>query len=131
MPTYLPQSSDYLPYWILFVSILAIFNTIQNFITLSLTKQVYNAKPEQVTELSSRLSGIWTFTSAVIRFYASYNINNKEIYQIALWSYVIAFFHFASEFLYFKSAKVGPGPLSPIIASPIHQRLAVKCVNSP
>ncbi len=44
----LPDSAGgYLAYWMLFMSILAIFNTIQNFLTVSLTKRVYNARPDQ------------------------------------------------------------------------------------
>ncbi|CAG8723126.1 16528_t:CDS:2, partial [Dentiscutata heterogama] len=117
MSNYLPQASGYLPYWTLFVSIVAFSNSIQNFVTVSITKQIYNAKPEQVTELAARLFAVWTFTSGVIRFYASYNINNKTIYHITIWTYVIAFVYFATELLYFKSADIGPGALSPIIVS--------------
>ena len=44
----LPDSAGgYLANWLLFVSILALFNTIQNFVTLSLTKRVYSARPDQ------------------------------------------------------------------------------------
>ncbi|KAF0429170.1 Erg28-like protein [Gigaspora margarita] len=117
MSNYLPQASGYLPYWTLFVSVVAVFNTIQNLLTVSITKQIYSAKPEQVTELSARLFAVWTFTSGVIRFYAAYNLNNKTIYHITIWTYVIAFFYFSSELLYFKSAKIGPGVLSPIVVS--------------
>ncbi|CAG8638148.1 17305_t:CDS:2 [Gigaspora rosea] len=80
MSNYLPQASGYLPYWTLFVSVVAVFNTIQNLITVSITKQIYSAKPEQVTELSARLFAVWTFTSGVIRFYAAYNLNNKTVH---------------------------------------------------
>ncbi|CAG8472409.1 13844_t:CDS:2 [Rhizophagus irregularis] len=90
----LPESAGgYLSYWMLFVSILALFNTIQNFVTLSLTKRIYSARPDQVTALSSRTFAIWTLLSAIIRIYAAYNITEV------------------------KSAKISAGWLSPVIVS--------------
>jgi hypothetical protein len=35
--------------WVLFVAFLALFNTFQNMITISLTQSLYNAKPEEGT----------------------------------------------------------------------------------
>lgn len=102
----LPESAGgYLSYWMLFVSILALFNTIQNFVTLSLTKRIYSARPDQgklyaqfgnfqysisilevnvlfpnliVTALSSRTFAIWTLLSAIVRIYAAYNITEVK-----------------------------------------------------
>jgi len=108
-----------LPKWLLLVSALAVFNTIQNLVTLSLTKQVYSAKPDEVTELSSRTFAVWSFTSAVVRFYCAYNISNKAMYEITLWTYVIALTHFTSELLIFRSADIGPGWLSPFIVATV------------
>ncbi|GBB88434.1 hypothetical protein RclHR1_00150030 [Rhizophagus clarus] len=114
----LPDSAGgYLAYWMLFVSILALFNTIQNFVTLSLTKQIYSARPDQVTALTSRTFAIWTLLSAIVRIYAAYNITEVNLYQIAIWTYIIAWLHFVSEFIIYKSAKIGPGWLSPVIVS--------------
>ncbi|CAG8524736.1 2072_t:CDS:2, partial [Diversispora eburnea] len=117
MLNFLPNSSGYLPLWTLLISLIAIFNTFQNLLTLSLTKQIYNAKPEQVTGLSSRTFAVWSFCSAIIRFYVAYNIHIESIYQLGIWTYVIGFTHFTSELLYFRSANIGPGLLSPIIVS--------------
>ncbi|CAG8700443.1 4007_t:CDS:10, partial [Funneliformis caledonium] len=80
----LPRSEGgYLAYWMLFVSILAIFNTIQNFLTLSLTKRVYSARPNQVTKLTSRTFATWTFLSAIVRIYAAYNITDVKTATIS------------------------------------------------
>ena len=38
----LPQSPGWLPHWQLFIAITALFNTIQNYTTLKLTRRVYN-----------------------------------------------------------------------------------------
>jgi hypothetical protein len=111
------DAGGYLAYWMLFVSILAIFNTVQNFFTLSLTRRLYSASPDQVTALTSRTFATWTFLSAIVRIYAAFNITEENIYRIAIWTYIIAWLHFVSEFLVFKSAKINAGWLSPVIVS--------------
>lgn len=78
-------------------SSLAIFNSVQNFITTSLTRRIYNKSPgsgasrcarmepkrEQeltptaVNYLQARTFAVWTLASAAIRIYAAYNINTK------------------------------------------------------
>lgn len=41
----LPQSTGLLPKWQLLVSVMAVFNTVQNFATLKLTRRIYNRVP--------------------------------------------------------------------------------------
>ncbi|CAG8454363.1 2028_t:CDS:2 [Ambispora leptoticha] len=108
-----------LPKWMLLVAITAVANTIQNLMTLELTKRVYNAQPEEVTSLSSRTFAIWTFTSGVVRFYAAYNLNNKVIYQIAIWTYIIALAHFLSEYFVFGTSNIGPGWVAPVCVASV------------
>lgn len=43
--TDLPQSPGLLPKWQLFVAATAVFNAVQNFATLNLTRRVYNHVP--------------------------------------------------------------------------------------
>ncbi|CDZ97531.1 Predicted membrane protein [Phaffia rhodozyma] len=115
----LPQSSGWLPNWMLFVSTLALFNTVQNYVSPTLSKRVYAAKPDQVSPLANRLFGTWTLASACIRLYAAYNINNKELYNLAFISYLIAFFHFQSELLIYKTCVVGKGWIPSAVVSTV------------
>ncbi|KAF8606641.1 Erg28-like protein [Ceratobasidium sp. AG-I] len=117
LSSYLPQAVGLLPKWQLLVSSLAVFNTIQNFLTLSLTKRIYSKQPHNVTPLQSRTFGIWTLTSAILRFYCAYHVNEKVVYDLTMWTYVLAFAHFSSELLIFRTAGIGPGLLSPVIVS--------------
>ncbi|QRV89738.1 hypothetical protein RhiJN_17756 [Ceratobasidium sp. AG-Ba] len=117
LSSYLPQAVGLLPKWQLIVSSMAVFNTIQNFVTLSLTKRIYSKQPQNVNPLQSRTFGIWTLTAAILRFYCAYNVNNKAIYELTMWSYVLAFSHFTSELLIFRTAGLGPGVLSPFVVS--------------
>ena len=41
----LPQTEGYLPKWQLFVAATALFNTVQNFTSLKLTKRLYGGSP--------------------------------------------------------------------------------------
>lgn len=113
---YLPQSAGYLAYWQLLVATTAVFNSVQNFVTLKLTKRIYNKTP-LVTPLQARTFAVWTLVSAVVRFYAAYHINNKPVYDMALFTYLIAFGHFSSELLIFRTAGLNPGTISPCIVS--------------
>ncbi|GAA6014155.1 hypothetical protein JCM11491_004122 [Sporobolomyces phaffii] len=113
----LPQDAPgNLPYWMLFVSSLAIFNSVQNFVTTSLTRKVYSRAPAYINPLQARTFGIWTLTSAFIRLYASYHVSNKPIYELAMISYGIAWFHFVSELVVFGTAGL-KGAISPFIVS--------------
>ncbi|KAF8896269.1 Erg28 like protein-domain-containing protein [Infundibulicybe gibba] len=110
---WIPQQAGWLPKWQLFVAVTAVFNTVQNFATLKLTRRIYNnVPPATVTSLQARTFGAWTLVSAVVRLYAAYHINDKSIYDMALFTYLIAFGHFSSEFLIFRTAKLNPGLLS-------------------
>ncbi|KAF9517030.1 hypothetical protein BS47DRAFT_594527 [Hydnum rufescens UP504] len=113
-----PEGHGWLPLWQLFVSSLAIFNTVQNLFGISLTRRVYSRKPEQVTPLHARAFAAWTLTSAVVRLYCAYNIGHKLLYDLTIWTYVIALVHFASEIFLYKTADISVGALpSCIIAS--------------
>ncbi|KAI5481869.1 hypothetical protein MNV49_000146 [Pseudohyphozyma bogoriensis] len=114
---FLPEGEGYLPYWMLFVSSLAIFNSAQNFLTTSLTRKIFSKSPASVTALQARTFAVWTLASAAIRIYAAYNINVKGFYDLALISYVLALGHFVSELVIFKTAGIGAGLISPLIVA--------------
>lgn len=117
----LPQHEGLLPKWLLFVSFMAVGNSIQSTLTKHFNLQIYNGKPTEgqfdspviryqltestVTGVSSRTFAIWTLLSGIIRAYGAYYIDNKQIYEITFWTYVLAFLHFGSEFFIYKTAK--------------------------
>lgn len=132
----LPAEEGLLPKWLLLVRILHFFpgvlsqpqvsltaalNSLQSYTNLTLTRRVYcspsSAAQNQVTPLSARTFGTWTFTSAVVRFYAAYNISNAPVYALCFWTYGIAFVHFMSEWLMFRTTVWGKGLAGPAIVS--------------
>jgi hypothetical protein len=88
-----------------------------------------------VTPLQARTFAVWTLTSAIVRGYAAYHIDEKmyislhlaflfmsglymcSIYDMALFTYLIAFGHFISELLIFRTAKINAGVMSPVVVS--------------
>jgi len=116
--SFFPQHPGILPKWLFFISVVSILNSVQAYTTLSYTGRVYSGsrKPSgsfkpgtaypttsPVTPLSGRLFGTWTMVQSVVRMYAAYNIDNPQIYQMAYWTYVIAFAHFMAEWRVYKS----------------------------
>jgi hypothetical protein len=49
--------------------------------------------------------------------YAAYNINDGRFYSLAMWVYAVAWMHFVSEWLVFRTAKWGEGLAGPVIVS--------------
>ncbi|KUJ10520.1 ergosterol 28 [Mollisia scopiformis] len=126
--SYLPQHPGLLPQWLLLVSIISVGNSIQAYSTLEFTSQVYagwSSHPGQTpssttspaTPLSSRTFGTWTLIQSIVRMYAAYNIDNPQIYQMAVLTYVVAWLHFMSEWWVFGTARWGRGLAGPVVVA--------------
>ncbi|KAI6116868.1 Erg28-like protein [Pisolithus croceorrhizus] len=117
----LPKGEGLLPKWQLLVAAMAVFNTLQNFATLKLTRRVYTRVPpnQEVTALQARTFAAWTLTAAIVRGYAAYYIHDKRIYDMALFTYLIAFGHLSSEILIYQTAKFNSAALIPVIVSTV------------
>ncbi|KAJ1919105.1 ergosterol biosynthesis protein [Tieghemiomyces parasiticus] len=104
--------------WLLFVSVLSVFNTAQAYFRpLGLTRRLYDRRPQEVTPLASRMFGCWTLVSAVVRFYGAYHLRNPAIYGLLFATYLIAFTHYATEIWVFRSASIRGPALSPVIVA--------------
>ncbi|ODV64730.1 hypothetical protein HYPBUDRAFT_154313 [Hyphopichia burtonii NRRL Y-1933] len=124
--SYLPRTTPqggYLPHWLLFISVVSIFNSVQTYQSkdLALTKKVYdNSKPGQVTDLSARTFGTWTFITSIVRYYGAYHlIGNKLVYEMVMWTFVVAGGHFISEWLFYRTVNFGKGLAGPLIVSTV------------
>lgn len=95
----------------------SIGNSIQGYVSLGPTRQVYAGPRSAVTPLSARTFGTWTFITAVVRIYAAYNINDRSWYDIAMWVFAAAWGHFMSEWLVFRTAAWGRGLAGPVVIS--------------
>ncbi|QEU62937.1 Erg28 [Kluyveromyces lactis] len=107
----------YLSKWLLFISVVSIFNSVQTYINIDLTRRVYENKPNETTSLSARTFGTWTLVSCIIRLYGALYLTENHVYQLTFISYVIALLHFGSELLIFRTCKLGAGFLGPLVVS--------------
>lgn len=80
-----------------------------------------------VTALTARLFSAWTMLSAIIRTTAAYHITDptcdlftivwviaepSRVYNLVISTYLVAGVHFTSEYLIFKTVKLGRASLS-------------------
>jgi hypothetical protein len=72
---------------------------------------------DQVTPFAGRLFGTYTFVAGLIRFYAAYEIENHLLYQLAIWTHVVAAMHFTSEMLIFKGFRFSGPQIFPFMAA--------------
>ncbi|TDL25542.1 Erg28-like protein, partial [Rickenella mellea] len=113
----LPQADGLLPKWQLLVAAMAFFNSAQNFWTLKLTRRVYNNAPAEVSALQARTFAVWTLTAGIVRLYCAYHVNEKVVYDLTLFTYLMAFSHFVSEIVFFRTASlIGPA-FSPVVVA--------------
>lgn len=114
-------NGGYLPHWILFISVVSIFNSLQNYLIkdLSLTRRVYSRAPRtEVTSLSARTFGTWTFLTSIVRLYGAYNlVGNEQWYNVSMWTFAIAGFHFFSEWLVYGNCQLDKGLAGPLVVA--------------
>jgi hypothetical protein len=110
------------------VSIISVANSIQAYTTLTFTSQVYagsssslpktpSSSTSPATPLSSRTFGTWTLIQSIVRLYAAYNIDNPQMYQMAVLTYAVAWLHFMSEWWIFGTARWGRGLAGPVFVA--------------
>lgn len=62
---------------------------------------------DQLTPLGARLFGTWTVIVSIVRLYAAYHLHFGPMYNVAYWTYIVAFGHFVTELFVFKSMTFG------------------------
>ncbi|KAG5519643.1 hypothetical protein PMAC_001798 [Pneumocystis sp. 'macacae'] len=113
--------------WNLVVAVVAVFNTVQAYVSVGLTQRMYGRSEGGLgrrsrlmgaaNALGARLFGTWTLVSAVVRLYGAYHIGDAVVYEMTLWTYYIAALHFVSEWLVFRSCKFGVALAGPLVVS--------------
>ncbi|KAI9327305.1 Erg28 like protein-domain-containing protein [Zopfochytrium polystomum] len=103
------------PKLLLLVGAAAIYNSLQCFVPAwRVTSRIYSLKPHEVSGLASRMMGTWTLTSAVVRCYCAYNMSNKEVYKVCMWTFLIACASFSSEVFLFETAPITSAGVWPV-----------------
>ncbi|KAG8448956.1 hypothetical protein GDO86_015866 [Hymenochirus boettgeri] len=104
--------------WLMMVSIIAAGNTFQSFRDHSfLSDKLYTGSPNQVNGLQARTFGVWTLLSSVIRCACAVDIQNKMLYHLTLWTFVLALGHFLSEVGIYHTAEITIGVMAPLMVA--------------
>lgn len=51
--------------------------------------------------------GTWTMLGCVLRLYTAYDLQNRGLYDVTLWSFVIGFLYFGLEWVVFGASVPG------------------------
>jgi hypothetical protein len=88
------------------MAFLAYFNTTLTHTssTLRPIKALYAGAPHQVSRLSAHTFGTWTVITGTVRVVAAYNLRNKEVYGLAIFTFLAADAHWISQWLIFRTA---------------------------
>ncbi|XP_055496275.1 ergosterol biosynthetic protein 28 homolog [Leucoraja erinacea] len=104
--------------WLLLVSLIAAGNTVQSFRDHSfLAHKLYTGKPALVNGLQARTFGVWTLLSSIIRLSCAVDIQNRTLYHITLWTFILALGHFVSESLVYHTAPITIGVMAPLLVA--------------
>ncbi|KAF2110480.1 ergosterol biosynthesis protein-like protein Erg28 [Lophiotrema nucula] len=100
-------NDGYLPYWLVFTSILALAHSIICYIASPQTslKQFSGPNHPPPTPLLAHIYGIKNVYTALIRLYAAMNVGNRELYDLALLTYVGVLFMSVTEMFVWKTMR--------------------------
>ncbi|KAK5169408.1 large subunit of alpha-aminoadipate reductase [Saxophila tyrrhenica] len=100
-----PAHNGWLPYWLLFLTSLAVLNTVGNYASghepWSNASQLY--PNGMFTAMQGRTFGTWTAITAAVRIRAAYDIKNKALYELAMFTLLATIVHFGLEWLWFET----------------------------
>lgn len=132
-----PTSEGYLPIWLWVVASTALVNGIVNLLTpddegaaakksarptANPSHKVYSSPKGQTssTALTARLFGTWNVLSALVRFAAAYEPNNKSVYALCAATFALALMHFGTEAVNWGNIDVRKvGSASPFVVASV------------
>ncbi|XP_071495633.1 ergosterol biosynthetic protein 28 homolog [Diadema antillarum] len=107
-----------LRFWIAMVGFMAVGNAMQCFMESSfLATRMYTQAQDMVNAILGRLFGTWTLLAGAVRMMCAYDIRNRAVYDLTLFSFILAFLHFATEFLVFETVELSFGVIAPLVIS--------------
>lgn len=81
----------YMSYWLLVVSMMSLFGTVQAFYSTKLLKQFqFNLAPQEVTPLAGRLFGCWTTLATLLRVCCALEPTNLTVYRLTVCTFILA-----------------------------------------
>ncbi|RUS81750.1 hypothetical protein EGW08_010504 [Elysia chlorotica] len=114
-----PSIVNLLRIWIGLIGMVAVGSTIRCFIAPNYAyEMIFSIDQNNVSALTSRLFGVWTFLSGVVRVMCAFDLHNRSLYHLTLFTFVLALVYFVSEVFIYKTAKLeSAGILAPLLIS--------------
>lgn len=104
--------------WLFLVSITTLVSSLQSFQDHTfIYEKLYTVKPDLVNGLQARTFGIWTLLSSVARALCAYDIHNKPLYYLTIWTFLIALGHFLFELFVHETVALTIGIVTPLIVA--------------
>lgn len=104
--------------WLGAMFLISFANSIQSFVDIKfLSKSIYTSSPGSVNPLMARLFGMWTLVSALLRICCAIDFNNRMLYHITVFSFLLSTGHFLGELLLFQTAGPGIGIIMSLLFS--------------
>lgn len=75
--------------------------------------------PSQVTPLSARTFGTWTFLTSIVRLYAAYHVHERAWFDLGMWTFVVAGAHFFAEWRVYGTTRLGLPLAGPLVVSSV------------
>ena len=77
-------------------------------------ERVFILQPNEITGVAARSFAVWTLLTCSCCIFAAFNLNNRPIYLLTLWSFIVALLYFILEFYLYKTVNF-QGALSPFL----------------
>ncbi|KHG09873.1 hypothetical protein F383_12261 [Gossypium arboreum] len=59
--------------------------------------------PLRMSEVHGRTFGVWTLLTCTLCFLCAFNLENKPLYLVTFLSFIYAFGHFLTEYLFYQT----------------------------
>ncbi|KAF8213826.1 ergosterol biosynthesis protein-like protein Erg28 [Mycena galopus ATCC 62051] len=107
----LPESEGFLPYFLIYAGLSATIHTAVCYLgtpTAALKQFSGRASPPQ-TGLLARVYGLKNIHTSLIRLYAAYHLDNPQLYDLALCTFVGVLFLYGTELVVYKTVRMREG----------------------
>ncbi|KAK0619643.1 ergosterol biosynthesis protein-like protein Erg28 [Immersiella caudata] len=110
--------NGYLPYFLLYEAVAAFIHTIVCYIsspTIS-NAQFRGPRAPPPTTLLAHVYGLKNFYTMLIRLYAAYHLDNKEVYTLAIFSFVGVLWLYVTEMVVWKTVTLRDAAIPYVLA---------------
>lgn len=112
--------------WLTLIAFMSLASSVQCFVESTLIiRTMYRQPSDQVNALIGRMFGTWTMLSGVVRLMCALFIDNRPVYDLTFFTFIMVWLHFLSEIIIFETTEPSIGVISPMVISGISMILMI------